>query len=255
MLPVERLDKILKQLIKAQTLKVEDVAREYQISDMTVRRDFEKLEKLGVAKRCYGGISLKQEISLDVGFQQRQTINTEAKQAIAEYCYTHLIGDNQFIYLDAGSTVLHLAQMLRKGHPDNLTIVTNDVVIAYSLIDTNIQIIMMGGCVQSGLGCIHGRTAEEQLNDLHLDAAFVSGLSVDPNFDLYAATEDKVHFRHKLLEQCRAAYMLIDASKLNRQSIFRIHNLSCYTSVVSDRVLSPENAALAQEKGIRWISV
>ena len=55
MLPVERLDKILKQLIKAQTLKVEDVAREYQISDMTVRRDFEKLEKLGIAKRCYGG--------------------------------------------------------------------------------------------------------------------------------------------------------------------------------------------------------
>ena len=171
MLPVERLDKILKQLIKAQTLKVEDVAREYQISDMTVRRDFEKLEKLGIAKRCYGGISLKQEISLDVGFQQRQTINAEAKQAIAEYCYTHLIGDNQFIYLDAGSTVLHLAQMLCKGHPDNLTIVTNDVVIAHSLIDTNIQIIMMGGCVQSGLGCVHGRTAQDPRHPKRLQAA------------------------------------------------------------------------------------
>ena len=255
MLPEERLERILERLKKNQMLKVEDTAKEFNISDMTVRRDFMKLEQRGLAKRCYGGISLKPDIALDITFQRRVGVNTESKQAIAAYCYEHLIGDKHFIYLDAGSTVLFLAQMLRKNHPDNLTIVTNDIVIANALIDTNIQIIILGGCVQSGLGCIHGRTAEDQMNDLYLDASFVSGLSLDANLDLYAATEDKVHLRQKILTQCKENYLLIDSSKFGRQSIYRHHSLTSYDATVSDKVLTPAEATLAESKGIRWISV
>lgn len=253
MLPVERQSRIVDLLREQNVLKVESIAKLFQVSDMTVRRDFEKLEKAGVAKRCYGGLSLCPEITLDVDFQQRAGFNLDAKEAIASYCYEHFMGNHQFIYLDAGSTVLQLARMLRKKHPENLTVVTNDIFIASTLSDTDIEIIMMGGRVQHGLGCVHGHTAEDQLEDLHMDVAFVSGLAVDANFDLYAATENKVHFRNKLLEKCSCAYMLLDSTKMNKQSIYCTHNLSEYTATISDKVLSPEELALAQEKNIHWI--
>lgn len=253
MLPIERLEKIQDMLKVQKILKVEDLSKIFNVSDMTIRRDFEKLEQQGFAKRCYGGITQRTDIEFDRGFRERRVLRTDVKQALAQYCYDHFIDGTEIIYLDAGSTILYLAKLLAAKHPPNLTVITNDVIIAAELVNTDIHLIILGGQVQNSLGCIHGYIAESQIAELRMDSAFVSGLAVDSNYDLFAATEPKVYFRKRLLEQCNSAYLVIDSSKMGRQSIFRTHNLSEYTAVISDKTISEQENALLKNRGIHWI--
>lgn len=255
MLPIERLNQIQNMLHTQRVLKVEDLVSEFNVSDMTVRRDFDKLVQQGVAKRCYGGITQCNDITLDSGYCERQVLNLDAKKKIGQYCYDRFIEGNKIIYLDAGSTVLSLAKLLITKHPPDLIVVTNDIKIANELVDTDIQLIMIGGLIQRNLGCVHGYTAESQLCNLRMDSAFVSGLTIDDEFDLFAASESKVYFRRKLLENSNNTYLLMDSSKMSKQSIFRIHNVSEYTMVISDKMLSEEEQFLVKNKGITWTTV
>lgn len=254
MLPIERLDKIQSILQVQKTLKIEDLVQEFGVSDMTIRRDIEKLEQMGVAQRCYGGITQRTGITLDLNYKEREVLNLDAKREIAQYCFDHFIPGNDVIYLDAGSTVLSLAKLLVSHHCDGLTVATNDIIIANELVNASINLIMLGGQVQRGLGCIHGYTAEGQLTELRIGSAFVSGLALNEDYDLFAATEPKVYFRRKLLEKCSNAYLMMDSSKMYKQSIFRTHNASAYTAVISDRVLSEDEKLQVKNKGIVWLS-
>jgi len=253
MLAIERLSEITKELQRRGTAKVEELAKQFGVSEMTIRRDLEKLEKDGVAYRCYGGAALKTDLINDVAFKDRETLFPDVKKRLAAYCHRNFTDGPHILYLDAGSTVLELAKLL--VYQPSLTIITNDVIIASYLAGREFETIILGGKVQAGLGCVHGYVAEHQLAGLRIDAAFVSGLSIDKNYDLFAATENKVYFRRRLLEQSNKSYLLMDSSKFYKQSIFRTHNLSEYTAVLSDKVLSKEERSLVQQKGINWITV
>lgn len=104
-----------------------------------------------------------QILSLIRGFRERRVLRTDVKQALAQYCYDHFIDGTEIIYLDAGSTILYLAKLLAAKHPPNLTVITNDVIIAAELVNTDIHLIILGGQVQNSLGCIHGYIAEAKL--------------------------------------------------------------------------------------------
>lgn len=253
MLAIERIQEITNELHAKGVVKVEELAKQFNVSEMTIRRDLEKLETDGVAFRCYGGAALQNRITDDVKFKDKETKFLDAKSRIARYCYDNLLKSNHIIYLDAGTSVLEFAKLI-VGR-DNITVITNDVIIASFLASEGHQPIVLGGHVQAGLGCVHGYTAQEQLEQLRVEAAFVSGLTVDKDFDLFAATENKVRFRRTVIAQSEKTYLLMDSSKFNRQSLYKIHNLSEYTVVVTDKILGEEENAVIQQKGIEWVAV
>ena len=88
-----------------------------------------------------------------------------------------------------------------------------------------------------------------------MDVAFVSSLCADDAFDVFAATESKVYFRRKLLTCARQTFMMLDASKFHRQSLFKINNLADYSAVITDKELPEEQAAQAVQAGIEWVTV
>lgn len=253
MLTVERISEISSLLQKKGVVRVDDLASRFQVSEMTIRRDLEKMEREGMLIRCHGGAVPKTEITHDLGFDNRATLNLDTKTKIAKYCFEHYVHENAVIYLDAGSTVLEMAKMLT-GVP-GLTVVTNDVMIACALVNSNVDVFMLGGNIQRSLGCIHGHTAERQLDNYRVDMAFVSSLCVDDVFDVFAATESKVYFRRKLLTCARQTYIMMDDSKFHRQSLFKINNLSDYTATITNKALSDEESTLAAQLGIEWVTV
>ena len=132
--------------------------------------------------------------------------------------------------------------------------ITNDVIVASFLAREGFEPIIIGGKVQAGLGCVHGYTAVQQLTDMRINAAFVSGLTIDGEYDLFAATENKVFFRRTLLEHADKAYLLMDSSKFYKPSVFRIHSISEYTAVITDQTLSAEERQAVLHKGIEWVN-
>lgn len=253
MLTVERMGEIYNLLQQNGVVRVDELAGRFQVSEMTIRRDLEKMEREGRLIRCHGGAVQKMEITRDQGFDNRASLNLDAKMRLARYCFDHYIQENAVIYLDAGSTVLELAKLL--SNVPGLTVVTNDVIIAGALVNSNMDVFILGGSIQRSLGCIHGHTAESQLENYRVDVAFVSSLCADDAFDVFAATESKVYFRRKLLTCARQTFMMLDASKFHRQSLFKINNLADYSAVITDKELSEEQAAQAVQAGIEWVTV
>lgn len=253
MLNVERMGEIYNLLQKKGVVRVDELAAYFGVSEMTIRRDLERMEKENRLVRCHGGAVPRTEMTFDLDFDKRNSINMGAKTRIAQYCFEHYVKENMVVYLDAGSTVLELAKMMTRV--ENLTVVTNDVIIASALINSPIQVFVLGGCVQQKLGCVHGHIAENQLENYRMDVAFVSSLCADDVFDVFAATESKVYLRQKLMSRASQTYMLMDESKFHRQSLFRINNLADYSAVITDGVLQEEAAAQAVQAGVEWITV
>ena len=167
MLTVERMGEIYNLLQQNGVVRVDELAGRFQVSEMTIRRDLEKMEREGRLIRCHGGAVQKMEITRDQGFDNRASLNLDAKMRLARYCFDHYIQENAVIYLDAGSTVLELAKLL--SNVPGLTVVTNDVIIAGALVNSNMDVFILGGSIQRSLGCIHGHTAESQLENYRVD--------------------------------------------------------------------------------------
>lgn len=253
MLPIERLTFIENELKNQGTLTVNDICDKLGVSGMTIRRDFNKLVAEGKAQRYYGGITLKIGQAFEEEYKDKSDMNIDAKQVIAQYCFDNFIKDDQIIYLDTGSSVLELAKCIQRNLPKNLTIVTNDIVIANVFLNEDVQLIMVGGIVRKGLGCTYGRASDAQITQLKMDISFVGGLTADTDFNLYTSSEYRIPFKQQISQQCSENYILMDHSKFYNQSLFQINNLKDYTAVISDMELTGKQSQKASKLGINWV--
>ncbi len=252
MLAVERKNRILEILRREKIVKVESLAEEFQVSVMTVRRDLEKCEKEGLVHRCHGGAVLKADIDHEVGYADKIVSHMAAKERLAAYA-SRLVSPGATIFLDAGTTILRLARRLA-GVPD-LTVVTNDLAIAALMSEGDARVIMLGGQVANGLGSVHGHLADRMLEDLRIETAFVGGQGINEDFDLFSTSDAKVDFRRLLMTRSNRVYLLVDATKFYRQSLFRIHSLAEYTGVVTDRRFIDTESQYFKDRNITMISL
>ena len=156
MLAIERQRRILELLIEAGVLRTAETAEALGVTDETVRKDFEVLEKRGELLRSHGGASLPEKIRGDVPFNERQAIRREEKKAIARVAAGRIL-PNETIFLDASSTVLTLTEFLPLDMP--LTVITNALNVVNALADRpNLDLICTGGLHIMFTGCFYRAT-------------------------------------------------------------------------------------------------
>ena len=113
MLAIERKNEILSILQKEQRVLVAELSTRYHVTEETIRRDLEKLEKEGFVKKTYGGAVLNKNSTIDMPLKIREKTNRKEKQKIAQ-TVASLIEDGESIMLDSSSTSLMIAQELKK---------------------------------------------------------------------------------------------------------------------------------------------
>ena len=130
MLAIERKNEILDKLRTEQRVLVSDLAEYYNVTEETIRRDLDKLEKEGYATKTYGGAILGNSTKTDLSYTIRNKTNVEAKNVIASMA-SRLIEDGDHLMLDDSSTSLYLAKKLKDKK--NLTVITNSVELVVEL--------------------------------------------------------------------------------------------------------------------------
>ena len=161
MLAIERRNKILARLQEEKKVVVSDLSQLYQVTEETIRRDLEKLEKEGFAKKTYGGAVLNESFNIDLPYTVRKKANVMGKQWIAEKV-GEMIADGDHIILDASSTALFVAKEIRDKK--NITIITNSVEILLELSDrAGWKILSTGGRLKEGGLALVGYQAERMI--------------------------------------------------------------------------------------------
>ena len=113
MLAIERKNEILGKLRAEQRVLVSELAAYYGVTEETIRRDLDKLEKEGFATKTYGGAILGNSTKTDLSYTIRNKTNVDAKTQIAELVST-LIDDGDHLMLDDSSTSLYIARRLKE---------------------------------------------------------------------------------------------------------------------------------------------
>ncbi|HPU59193.1 MAG TPA: DeoR/GlpR family DNA-binding transcription regulator, partial [Candidatus Avimonas sp.] len=130
MLAIERKNQILAKLIMDGKVLVSDLSREYGVTEETIRRDLEKLEKEGLAKKTYGGAVRVDNLNADIPFYVRKQTNVESKQYIASIIGS-MINDGDYLMLDSSTTALYVIKHIL--HKKKITLITNSIEILLEL--------------------------------------------------------------------------------------------------------------------------
>ena len=150
MLAVERRAQIEQIITETKSVLVVDLAKQFDVTTETIRGDLLKLEKQGILVRTYGGATLAESSGPDLGFKERDTVNAEAKQRIAQRA-AEMIRNGETIFLDASTSALYLARNIKEKR--SLTVITNAAGVMAELADCeNIRLICTGNAWQ---GAVH----------------------------------------------------------------------------------------------------
>ncbi|WP_420872538.1 DeoR/GlpR family DNA-binding transcription regulator [Mycolicibacterium parafortuitum] len=249
-----RRDRIEQRVRSAREINFAALAAEFDVSEMTIRRDVEALEALGVVRRVVGGAIAVQGKDSEPAFATRMADAAQEKAHIAEVV-ADLIGRNETLILDSGSTALAVANSL-KGRELGLTVVTPSVLVALALVDEpDVTVVLTGGELRAGELSMIGPSAEDTLANYNCDTYVmgVAGIDGERGISDYHQAESRV----KRAASARADRVIVaaDKSKLGRVTFVSIAKLSQIQVIVSDGPADHPALVAARGAGVDVICV
>ena len=233
----QRRDMILSSLEEEGLVTVPMIAKLCETSEMTIRRDFDFLEGLGLLARTHGGAilpnspSAKKFDTIEPSLDRRNVLNQRAKFAIAALA-AQQIGPNQTIALDVGSTVFALADRIKEMP---IRVFSTSLPIASHLGQSGAKVYVPGGEVQGSEPSIVGVKAVEDLRRFHFDISFlgVSGLAEDGFYD-YSIEETEI--KAAMVSQSKRNIVLMDSTKFGRVSVARVSELTNISMLITEKI-------------------
>ncbi len=251
MLAIERRNAILAKLNTNGKVIVADLSREFDVTEETIRRDLEKLDNEGLAKKTYGGAVASQNLNTDLPFNVRKSTNVELKQNIAEKI-AEMINDGDYIMLDASSTAIFVTKCIKSRK--NITLITNSVEIMLELADKDDwNILSTGGALKKGALSLVGTSAERMIRGFHVDLAVCSCKGIDINMGITDSNEKDSEIKQAIFAAADHKILAVDSTKFDKISFVRVTDISDVDTVVTDTQPSERWCEYLKKKGVNLV--
>lgn len=231
MFEVERLEHIMIYLRQKQTATVHVLAKRLFVSEATVRRDLNELERQGLVKRIHGGAVLLDSASREVPLYVREQQNGDAKRIIAAQAAKYL-HDGQVIFLDASSTAMYLIRHLEDYH--SMTIITNGLKTAQELRESSHKVYCTGGLMLHNSSAYVGDYATDFVRHFNADLFFFSSRGVSEDGRITDASGEETQVRRVMFEQSRKRIFLCDHSKLGQVYCYNLCSVNQVDDFIKD---------------------
>ncbi len=253
----ERKKIILDELKLAGKVMVVDLARRFNVSAETIRRDLDILQEEGLLKRVYGGAVRKETLSVEPPFYKRTTICLNEKRRIAQRA-AQLVEDGDVLAIDAGTTMLEFARALR--NKQDITVITPSLPVtaviseAINRKELSGEIFLLGGKLNPQQQTMSGSLTEKNLRNFCIDKAFISvgGVSLSDgitDFDLSEALVSRA-----MIEAASEILVLADHTKMDARAKCRIDGLDAVDVIVSDKPMPDAWQHEDVMRHIRWFT-
>jgi DeoR/GlpR family transcriptional regulator of sugar metabolism len=228
-LRVSRLAQIQQMLEDGHALTIGQLTTRLGVSEATVRRDLDVLQRSGVVQRTHGGAvpTTVQELPYPVR-GRRQVLE---KQAIARAAAA-MVSTGDTLFLGGGSTTLRLAERLVDA---DVTVVTNSLPVATELSQgRRVQVIVVGGTLRSPELSMIGPRAVEAIRSYRAGIAFLGVPALDSEHGFTADGDTEAATDAAFMAMARRTVVLADHTKLGRVSTTQVVPLSDIDTVVTD---------------------
>lgn len=214
MYQTERMDEILKILKKYHYVTVEYLVEKIRYSPASIRRDLTLLEKQGLVTRSYGGVEIKSESATPFRFRQH-SMKSE-KNSIACFA-SDLVCDGDTVFIDGSSSAQYLGHFL--VGKKNLTVVTNNMLLASYLSENGVKTYCTGGFVDENPGILAGRITTDTYSMFHADIMFFSTSGAD-NGVIYESNEMYLEHHRIMMKNSEKSVFLCGSDKLGKKNKF-----------------------------------
>ena len=233
MLKTQRHEQLMELCAQRGVVSVRQAARIFDISEMTVRRDFDELAATGVVVREHGGIRLSDDTPStpsEAPYFDKLAIRQAEKQRIA-LAACALIEPDDTIFLGPGSTCAAIARALPSMR---LRVVTSSIIALNMLqIHPDLEICCIGGQYRRRSGSFVGPVAEDSLAPLGIDKCFIGTNGVMSGV-ISCSNLEEGRLQALACDRAASRFLVCDSSKLGQLDFYNFYNLDRIDAVVTD---------------------
>ena len=250
MLVAERQKKIVEIVNERLSIRVTELSKIFSVTEETIRRDLEKLEKENLLMRSHGGAVSIEEDKGETSYLEREVTNAAEKKAIAAVAVCSIEPGDQIV-LDASTTAWYVAKEL----PDMpLTVLTNSIKVAIELSKKEqIKVISTGGTLLPQSLSYVGPLAERSLSMYHVNKAFLSCKGVHLEKGLSDLNESQALLKKQMMEISDEIILMVDSSKFGTRAFSQISPITKADCIITDSNLDVEIIKQLEEKQINVV--
>lgn len=244
---VDRRHRILERVAEDQTIHVGELAREFDVSEMTIRRDIRRLEREGFVRQTYGGATAHLTRALDVAFNARALKHTREKRRIGIRA-THLLGAARVVYVGIGTTAEQFARFLPAA--PGLVVVTASLPTASLLGTRPVEVVALGGTIRRDeLTCV-GPVAAATLARFRFDLAVIGAAGLSATWGLTEVDDGEAEIQRLAIERSARVVVIADGSKIGTVTNAIVTGAGAIQTLVTDPSASPVELAALTASGL-----
>lgn len=240
---------ILQKLSDNGFVNVQDLGKELDVSEVTIRKDLKLLEDKNLLFRTHGGATKSNPYANDRPVSEKEKLNVSEKNHIG-ITAASIIGENDSVIIASGTTMLALAKAINVQH--HLTVITSALNVALELLPhPNIDVVQLGGQLRPTSASATGSYAELMLQDMSCGLLFLGVDGIDPEIGITTTNLNEARLNRTMIDAAQTTIVLADSTKFGRRGLGRICGLDQIQEIVTDSGISTGMLKLLQERGIK----
>lgn len=228
----DRLNMIEQYIIKNKTVPLDELCKVFNVSLNTIRRDLGELVNRETVQKIYGGVAAIEKAGL-VPSLIRNTLNIDAKAAIGELA-AKLINDNDFIFIDSGSTTPNILRHI--AEKKNITIISHSLrVLSEASKYRSFNLVSVGGVYNGDTDSFVGASAIEAINSITIKIAIMAATGISIENGMSNTTYYEAEIKRTVVKRSNRIILLADQSKFDHDALLPFCRLEDLMAVVTDR--------------------
>ena len=222
----------IQQLVHAKGfVTIEYLARKFNVTPQTIRRDINILTGKGMINRYHGGAGVDSSIE-NVAYKERKVLCYKEKQKIAAMV-AEQIPDHASIFINIGTTTEAIAQAL--CNHKKLRIITNNLNVAGILsTDSNFEVIVAGGLVRHRDCGIIGEATIDFIQQFKVDYGIIGISGIDVDGTLLDFDYREVRAARAIIDNSRKVFLAADHTKFGRNAMVRLGSIEEVDALFTD---------------------
>ena len=251
MLTLERQNQIIELLKEKKVIQVSQLAKQFYTCESTIRRDLQKLEKMRLIKRTYGGAVLREGLNAEIPLSVREREQADAKNEIGRLA-ADLVEDGDSIIMDSSSTTFQMLKYLKEKK--ELVIITNGLKTAAAAgRELNARVYCTGGSLRENSSSLIGSDAGQFIRRRAVQKLFFSCRAVSSKLEAMDVSDGEAGLREVMRESAAESYLLCDQTKFGKTALNVICSLKEVDALITDQAPSPEYSEYLSANAVRLI--
>jgi len=247
----ERQEHIIRIIEEHGRARVSDLAAQFRVSAVTIRKDLVVLETEQRILRTHGGAITIDRSRPELSFEIRERLQADEKLRIGAAAAA-LVHDGESIVMDASTTALSVARHLKARRDwSQVTVITNGLRLASELAGhPGITVLMLGGRVRWEALSVVGDLGDGLFSRINVQKAFLGAAGFTPESGLADATDEEAQIKRSMVAATREVIAIVDHTKWERAAFATFCPTDRINIVLTDQDAPAEMVRSLANRGV-----